>query len=77
MHTEAESMLPSNRRSGQNLQYVSMRKHPSLAASCVTCSLPTRVEKLSNTSTETFLHCAAETEDPLSTPTQMDKAPEM
>ena len=54
-----------------------MRKYTSLRGSCAPSTYPSRVPSPGNTPPETFLHSAADTKDPQSTPTQKDKAPEV
>ena len=54
-----------------------MRKYTSLRGSSAPSTYPRRVPSPGNTSPETFLHSAADTEDPQSTPTQKDNAPEV
>ena len=74
MQSEAELTRQSKRLSGQNLEYTSCSKQPSLAGSRAPSRIPSRIQSPSNTPSDTFLHSAADTEDPQSTPTQKGNA---
>ena len=77
MQSEAERTRQSKRRSGQHPESVPISKQPSLAGSKAHSRFPIRVQRPSNTATETFSHSAVDIEDPLPTPTQKGKASEI
>ena len=77
MQSEAEAIRQSQRLSGQNPEYAPMCMLLSLTGYRALSRLHSRVHSPSNTDAQTFLHSAADSENPQSTTTKKGKGPEI